>query len=76
MAQAHVQIGSTDMRMYRPQVLKQEAVVVALAHWEAGQEPPLLAHQAPQQRYQCQELCILGMSSIGCIVPFGLLATL
>ena len=32
MAQAHVQIGSTDMRMYRLQVLKQEAVVVALAH--------------------------------------------
>lgn len=52
MAQAHVQIGSTDMRMYRPQVLKQEAVVVALAHWEVGQESPPLAHQQ-QQRYQC-----------------------
>lgn len=75
MAQAHVQIGSTDMRMYRPQVLKQEAVVVALAHWEAEQESPLLVQQQ-QQRYQCQELCILGMSSIDCIVPFDLLATL
>jgi hypothetical protein len=76
MAQAHVQIGSTDMRMYRSRVLKQEAVVVALAHWEAGQEPPLLVHQPQQQRYQRQELCILGMSSTGYIVPFGLLATL
>jgi hypothetical protein len=64
------------MRMYRPQVLKQEAVVVALAHWEVEQEPPLLAHQPPQQGYQGQDLCILGMRSIGCIVPFGLLATL
>ena len=73
MTQAHVQIGSTDLRMYRPQVLKQEAVVAALAHW-VGQEPPV--HQPPQQRYQCQELRIPGTRSTGCIAPFGSLATL
>ena len=76
MTQAHVQIGSTDLRMYRPQVLKQEAVVVALALWEVGQEPPLQVHQPPQQMYQRQELGIPGTRSIGCIAPFGSLATL
>ena len=76
MTQAHVQIGSTDLRMYQPQVLKQEVVVVALAHWEVGQEPPLPDHLYPQQRHQCQELRILGTRSIGCIGPFGSPATL
>ena len=76
MRQAHVQIGSTDLRMYRPQGLKQEVVVVALAHWEVGQELPVPVHQPPQPRYQCRELRIPGTRSIGCIGPFGSPATL
>ena len=69
MAEAYVQIGSTDMRMYQPQGLTQEAVVVA-PHWEAQEPPP------PRERYRCQGLCTPGKRSIGCIVPFGLPATL
>jgi len=60
--------------MHRPQVLKQGAVVVALAHWEAEQAQ--VHHQPPQQSHQCQELCIPGTRNIGCIAPFGSLATL
>jgi len=50
--------------------------VVALAHWEAGQEPPVPVHQPPQQRYRRQDLCIPGTRSIGYIAPFGPPATL
>lgn len=47
--------------------------MVVLVHSEAGQEP--LDHQHSQGRHQSQ-LCIPEMHNTGCIVPFGLLATL
>ena len=53
-------------------VPRQEAGVVVLVHWEAGQEP---LDQRPQQRYQSQ-LHTPAMHNTGCIVPSDLFAIL
>jgi len=53
-------------------VPRQEAEVVVLIHWEAGQEP--LDHQHPQQRHP--ELHTPEMHNTDYTVPSGLLAIL
>jgi hypothetical protein len=53
-------------------VSRQEAGVVALVHWEVGQEP---LDQHPQQQDQSQ-LTDPEMHNTGCIVPSDLLAIL